>query len=554
MKFKKIIPAVIIMIVMVGIISLLFSFKVYASEDENYFEKSIVGATGWSTCSQNAKEQPNANSKNLFTVEPGNAFCILSEVGNYWCIKYGQDIGFIEHKWCFINLPDVIPSIEYNITNAYSSIYRSSLQDIPELTGEQLYDLGKTYNPRLGYDEFAVPMLYSTSKIVAKAQYIAHSFNYSLMICDAYRPKSVTTLAAEKLSVLYNSNEEVKKNINTLVDDEKSYGWGQSWFLAQGTSTHNTGAALDVTLVDIETREEIPMQSPMHELSTFSCKYTSGSSKTFVSTMTEDAINLDLIFTEAGMTGLASEWWHFQDNAGYSRILGKTGGCTFQIEGIASEKEYMAYYYLSHALDKNIEVCKGYRIYRPNEAESKPLMVFIPGMGGGIDGSYNITGLYQYIQDGTVVPDCTVVFFYRDGYNGKIKSSYVKEVVDSLPHTDLYYCGFSLGAWDFHKYLDVGDFKKAILIDGFDLEFDTETSLEEVYVVQSYEHYVDQYNQTLYGMYENNPDLDYQVIDLTDNRAHVECGWWLFAPTDAEYFKYKDVDFDYPVFDIMSII
>lgn len=230
----------------------------------------------------------------------------------------------------------------------------SSFLDIPGLTEEQLYDLGKSFNSRLGYEEFAVPMLYSTAKKATKAQYIAHSFNYSLMIYDTYRPKTVTALAAEKLSELYNTS--------------------------------------------------------------------------------------------------------------------------------------------------------------------------------------------------------TIVFFYRNGYNGKIKSSYVKEVVESLPHTGLYYCGFSLGAWDFHDYLDVGDFTKAILIDGYDLDFTSETSLEEVYVVQSYEHYVDQYNNTLYKMYENNPSMEYQVIDLTENPAHVECGWWLFAPTDDEYYRYKDVDFGYPVYNIMKIV
>ena len=550
MKIRRLIPAIIIMLIIVGI----FNVNVHAEENTNYFERSIVGSTGWSTCNQNAKEQPNANAKNLFTVEAGNAFCILSEVGNYWCIKYGQDIGFIEHQWCLINLPDVLPSVEYNITNSYSSIYMSSFLDIPGLTGEQLYDLGKSFNSRLGYEEFAVPMLYSTAKKVAKAQYIAHSFNYSLMIYDAYRPKTVTALAAEKLKELYNTNSDVRKGITTLVDNGKTYSWNQSWFLAQGTSTHNTGAALDVTLADLETREEIPMQSPMHELSTASCKYVSGKSQEFVSTMTEDAINLDLIFTEAGMTGLASEWWHYQDNSGYSRILNKTNGCSFQIHDTASVKESVAFYYLSKALSTNIEEHESYRIYQPNEAADKPLMVFIPGMGGGIDGSYNITGLYQYIQDGSLKPDCTVVFFYRDGYNGRISADYVKEVVDSLPHSDLYYCGFSLGAWDFHKYLDVGDFTKAILIDGYDLDFTSETSLEEVYVVQSYEHYVDQYNNTLYEMYENNPTMDYQVIDLTENPAHVECGWWLFAPTDDEYYKYKDIDFGFPVYNIMKVV
>lgn len=71
MKIRKIIPAVIIFVIMVGI----FSATVHAEENTNYFEKSIVGSTGWSTCNQTAKEQPNSNSKNAFTVEAGNAFC-----------------------------------------------------------------------------------------------------------------------------------------------------------------------------------------------------------------------------------------------------------------------------------------------------------------------------------------------------------------------------------------------------------------------------------------------------------------------------------------------
>ena len=83
----------------------------------------------------------------------------------------------------------------------------------------------------------------------------------------------------------------------------------------------------------------------------------------------------------------------------------------------------------------------------------------------------------------------------------RIDKDLVKGVIDSMPHTDLYYCGFSLGAWDFHKYVSTGDYKKAILIDGYDTNFASETSLEDVIVVQSYENHCDEYEMALYSMW-----------------------------------------------------
>lgn len=67
-------------------------------------------------------------------------------------------------------------------------------------------------------------MLYSTAKKVAKAQYIAHSFNYSLMIYDTYRPKTVTALVAEKLSELYNTNR-FSQYETVVIQDEQLTNW-----------------------------------------------------------------------------------------------------------------------------------------------------------------------------------------------------------------------------------------------------------------------------------------------------------------------------------------
>ena len=529
--------------------------KVIAEDTSNVqFERSITGATGYTFCQTNLLKTPQKNSDVIITIDAGEAFTILDEIGTYWIIQYYDAIGFVEYKNCLINLPDIMPSIEYNISNAEYSVYRCNNEDIPELTGMQLYYIGKPYNKRLGKNEFVAPIAYSTAKYIAKAQYLANEKGYSLKIYDTYRPHEVTDLASRKLSRFYNDNTEIQKVINTYTENGKSYSWGQGWFLASGVSTHNTGAALDVTLVNLETGEEAEMPSPMHELSTLSVKYPSGSSKTYAVGMTEEAILLDEIFKEAGMSGLASEWWHFQDNATYARLKTLNNG-DFQVNDVVSMKELDATFILIDYIHKNKITNINYELYQsyiPESPETKPLMVVIPGMGGGFDGSYTITGLYQYIQDKSLAPDCTIVFFYRPGYNAKIDKDLVKGVIDSMPHTDLYYCGFSLGAWDFHKYLSTGDYKKAILIDGYDTNFTSETTLEDVIVVQSYENHCDEYEMALYSMWEQNNNLDYLVIDLTEQRAHVECAWWLFAPTDEEYYKYKSVDFKYPVYDIMS--
>ena len=37
-----------------------------------------------------------------------------------------------------INLPDIIPSIIYDDTNSYSSLFKSSGIDIPNVTGKKL--------------------------------------------------------------------------------------------------------------------------------------------------------------------------------------------------------------------------------------------------------------------------------------------------------------------------------------------------------------------------------------------------------------------------------
>jgi len=75
-------------------------------------------------------------------------------------------------------------------------------------------------------------------------------------------------------------------------------------FLARVTSAHNRGIALDLTIEEIDSGEELKMQSAMHDLSWYSATYLNN----------DNAKLLEKYMTGVGMRGLTSEWWHFQDD------------------------------------------------------------------------------------------------------------------------------------------------------------------------------------------------------------------------------------------------
>ena len=77
-----------------------------------------------------------------------------------------------------------------------------------------------------------------------------------------------------------------------------------SAFLAKVVSAHNRGIALDLTLEVRDSKEELTMQSSMHDLSHNS-----------ISALNNDnAKLLESYMKGVGFNGLTSEWWHFQDD------------------------------------------------------------------------------------------------------------------------------------------------------------------------------------------------------------------------------------------------
>ena len=241
-----------------------------------------------------------------------------------------------------INLSDYIPSMTFEITNSSSSIYKSSGYSLSGVTGTKLYSTGKVYNARLGKDEYMAPILYSAAKKLLVAQRSLLSKGYSIKVYDTYRPYSVTKKIYNSLNTLYNSNSTVKNNILYSYGlSGTRYTWGTSWFLAASVSAHNTGSAIDMSLVNKNTGAEVTMPTVMHELSTKAIKYYSpGVSRTpanYSKEMNDYAKIMDNAATNAGLTTLASEWWHFQDNEAHALIKSnQVNGCDFSVTNVYS--------------------------------------------------------------------------------------------------------------------------------------------------------------------------------------------------------------------------
>ena len=278
------------------------------------------------------------------SISVGTAFTIEDVSGNYFKVKIPNvsESKYIQHKYVMINLSDYIPSMSFEIANANSSIHKSSGYSIPNVTGTKLYSTGKVYNVRLRKNEYIVPSLYATAKRLLSAQKTLLSKGYSIKVYDAYRPHSVSTKIYSSLMKLYNSNSTVKKNIDySYGASGKRYSWSPTWFLSSSVSSHNTGSAVDITLVNTSNNTEVTMPTVMHELSTKAIKYYSSSvSKTPANNskeMNEVAKILDNACTSAGLTTLASEWWHFYDKDA-NTLIKKTekSGCNFQVSQIYS--------------------------------------------------------------------------------------------------------------------------------------------------------------------------------------------------------------------------
>ena len=277
----------------------------------------------------------------------GQVFVILQEWGGWWHVRLADgEEGWVRHAACFINLPDVIPSIVYNITNSSGSIKISGGFEIPGVTGVPLYNM-HVFNHRFGRGMYIVPALYATAKRLFYVQQTALANGDTLVVYEVFRPHATQQLVVNRLNELMRANTYVRAALNTPP-------WSPTWFISHGVSHHQRGAAVDVSLARVvdyaiaytadflyDYRRILnfvmyPMPTAMHDLHPAAATFTAPGSNVFASTMTEGAKLMHGYFTRHGFTPLASEWWHFTDLRGADAARGLYVMGNFFTESILS--------------------------------------------------------------------------------------------------------------------------------------------------------------------------------------------------------------------------
>ena len=320
------------------------------TSDAAPFELPLEGATGYCLVTCNVRAADDFNSEIITAAKAGTPFTIL-EVGEK-CFrgKIGDSEGWISKTYTMINLPDVIPSIIYDATNSYGSLFRSLGKEIPGITGLGHYT-AKTWNARLDRDEFNMPVLYSMAVKIAQIQHNMLTDGNSLVLYEAFRPMSLQNNVVQALRSLTASDSAVYHAIS-------DWPWNISWFIATGSSNHQKGFAMDCSFAHIDSAviasagegysylrptawTLYDMPTAMHELSNRSARYTSPvdsysstawKSAKHVPSWNNAAQKLEDYCTAAGLSPLASEWWHFNDLAS-CQATGGVGTGNFLIEG-----------------------------------------------------------------------------------------------------------------------------------------------------------------------------------------------------------------------------
>ena len=349
------------------------------------FEVNIAGATGWNgTCLPLQVYNTESGGTQIVSVPASDSakpipFAILAynggdrgkiglavdSNGNVTAWEGGQlgKTGWVDKEHIFINLPDVVPSIAYNLTNSSGSIFQAADgKDIPGVTGKSYYN-ARQFSSRLSRYEYVVPCMFTLAERLAKVQQSAMSNGETLVVYETFRPAGVQSAVRDGFTALWDSNSDVSTDMDKAI--AMGYAREQGWFISNGTSNHQAGLAVDMSLAKGDPAElheytldgatyqkyedwtEYEMPTRMHQLSSAAIRYqVPVSSYTMPNELenwterfaaSEGAKRLQSYCTAVGLIPLASEWWHFNDpNA--EKIMAK-GSYSGQ-DGVSTKGDY----------------------------------------------------------------------------------------------------------------------------------------------------------------------------------------------------------------------
>lgn len=284
------------------------SVTMYASDDVN---SSTVMKSGGKTVTI-----PNGTK---FTIKGVSSKC--DAYGNYrFKVTYKGVTGWVKTNYAMINFGQYIPSVtvalSFNSATAGAKKYKNSVQ--PSSSKSNMFNCDNNSIPGISdvkrYGTNTAWLRWDSAKKFASAQTKFLKQGLSLKLYDAYRPSSTTKAIHSAWNTYINKNKLDPTLINQI---------GSQQFV----SMHNLGAAIDTTLIDINTNKELAMPTAMQDLSwnsswnnhsgSWGGNITNGKfnkSGTNENARANNAYAMNAVFKSSGLNTYTGEWWHFQDN------------------------------------------------------------------------------------------------------------------------------------------------------------------------------------------------------------------------------------------------
>ena len=168
----------------------------------------------------------------------------------------------------FVRVLDLVP-------NARQLLYYGTEENF---TGQVIYDFSDAY------------LRYGTACKLAEAARELEELGLGLLIWDAYRPVS----AQARLFEAYPDPKYVSKP-------------------GVGNQNHCRGRAVDLTLYDLQTGEELVMPTGFDDFSALADRNYSDCPETAA----ENARLLEIVMKKHGFKPYSAEWWHYTDTESY---------------------------------------------------------------------------------------------------------------------------------------------------------------------------------------------------------------------------------------------
>lgn len=232
------------------------------------------------------REEPNRTSDVLGELHNREVLYILQKEGDYYKIRYLGEMAYVHQDYVAEQLPEdnrLCSVVTYEI--GYSKLVDITMI-APNLIIDMPYATSSNHVNMQMYPFELALLQESTAYKLKKAQEMFLEDGYSLVIWDAYRPYSVTV-----------------KTFEIIADP---------WLAANPEvgSKHNRGAAIDVTLYDLNNEEYVDMPTEVREMDR---DLASRSSSYMSYQQRKNMEYMEYILGQAGFEPYAGEWWHYND-------------------------------------------------------------------------------------------------------------------------------------------------------------------------------------------------------------------------------------------------